>query len=54
MAAAAPQAAADAAALPFLGDDIFVLIAGELDARVLGRLRPCSLSSPPSPWPCEA
>eukprot|EP01045_Picozoa_sp_COSAG04_P016308 COSAG04_NODE_1349_length_7133_cov_9.163918_5_plen_269_part_00 len=26
------------AALPFLGDDIFVLIAAELDARMLGRL----------------
>ena len=24
--------------LPFLGDDIFVLIAAELDARMLGRL----------------
>ena len=42
MAAAAPP-------LPFLGDDIFVLIATELDARMLGRLgctaqrfwRPC-------------
>ena len=35
-AAAAPQPAA--APLPFLGDDIFVLIAAELDARMLGRL----------------
>ena len=35
-AAAAPQAAG--APLPFLGDDIFVLIAAELDARMLGRL----------------
>ena len=35
-AAAAHQAAA--APLPFLGDDIFVLIAAELDARMLGRL----------------
>ncbi len=26
------------APLPFLGDDIFVLIAAELDARMLGRL----------------
>ena len=26
------------ASLPFLGDDIFVLIAAELDARMLGRL----------------
>ena len=26
------------AALPFLGDDIFVLIAAELDTRMLGRL----------------
>ena len=34
-AAAAPQADAP---LPFLGDDIFVLIAAELDARMLGRL----------------
>merc|ERR1739841_152631 len=34
-----PQAAAAVqAALPFLGDDIFVLIATELDARMLGRL----------------
>ncbi len=33
-----PQPAAAAAALPFLGDDIFVLIAAELDARMLGRL----------------
>ena len=41
MAAAAhpqPGAAAAAAPLPFLGDDIFVLIAAELDARMLGRL----------------
>ena len=30
--------AAAAAPLPFLGDDIFVLIAAELDARMLGRL----------------
>ena len=36
--AAAPQPAAAAPALPFLGDDIFVLIAAELDARMLGRL----------------
>ena len=36
-AAAAPQPAA-AEPLPFLGDDIFVLIAAELDARMLGRL----------------
>ena len=35
---AAPQPAAAAAPLPFLGDDIFVLIAAELDARMLGRL----------------
>ena len=27
-----------AMSLPFLGDDIFVLIAAELDARMLGRL----------------
>eukprot|EP01045_Picozoa_sp_COSAG04_P045707 COSAG04_NODE_16169_length_507_cov_3.044118_1_plen_83_part_01 len=33
-----PQPAAAAPALPFLGDDIFVLIAAELDARMLGRL----------------
>ena len=26
------------ATLPFLGDDVFVLIAAELDARMLGRL----------------
>eukprot|EP01045_Picozoa_sp_COSAG04_P040308 COSAG04_NODE_11717_length_692_cov_1.730185_1_plen_59_part_01 len=32
----APQPAAPA--LPFLGDDIFALIAAELDARMLGRL----------------
>ena len=38
MAAAAPQPAAAVAPLPFLGDDIFVLIAAELDARMLGRL----------------
>ena len=38
MAAAAPQPAATAAPLPFLGDDIFVLGAAELDARMLGRL----------------
>ena len=37
-AAAATQPAAAAAPLPFLGDDIFVLIAAELDARMLGRL----------------
>eukprot|EP01045_Picozoa_sp_COSAG04_P034750 COSAG04_NODE_7741_length_1075_cov_1.170082_2_plen_50_part_01 len=38
-AAAAPQGnAAAAPPLPFLGDDIFVLIAAELDARMLGRL----------------
>ena len=37
-AAAAPQSAAAAPLLPFLGDDIFVLIAAELDARMLGRL----------------
>ena len=30
--------AAAQVALPFLGDDIFVLIAAELDARMLGRL----------------
>ena len=30
--------ASAAAPLPFLGDDIFVLIAAELDARMLGRL----------------
>ena len=34
----APLLAAEAAALPFLGDDIFVLIAAELDIRALGRL----------------
>ena len=33
--AAPPQ---PAGAAPFLGDDIFVLIAAELDARMLGRL----------------
>ena len=40
MAAAAPppQPAAASPPLPFLGDDIFVLIAAELDARMLGRL----------------
>ena len=41
MAAAAPPPQPAAAAqppLPFLGDDIFVLIAAELDARMLGRL----------------
>ena len=33
------QASAEVrASLPFLGDDIFVLIAAELDARMLGRL----------------
>ena len=37
-AAAPPPTAAAAAPLPFLGDDIFVLIAAELDARMLGRL----------------
>ena len=37
-AAATQQPAAAAAPLPFLGDDIFVLIAAELDARMLGRL----------------
>ena len=38
-AAAAPhQPAAATPPLPFLGDDIFVLIAAELDARMLGRL----------------
>eukprot|EP01045_Picozoa_sp_COSAG04_P011230 COSAG04_NODE_718_length_10851_cov_8.135231_10_plen_331_part_00 len=37
-AAAPPQPAAAAPPLPFLGDDIFVLIAAELDARMLGRL----------------
>ena len=31
-------AAAAEPPLPFLGDDIFVLIAAELDARMLGRL----------------
>eukprot|EP01045_Picozoa_sp_COSAG04_P007358 COSAG04_NODE_383_length_15420_cov_31.294432_10_plen_313_part_00 len=36
--AAAAAAAAVQAALPFLGDDIFVLIAAELDAHMLGRL----------------
>ena len=30
--------ASAAAPLPFLGDDIFVLIAAELDAHMLGRL----------------
>ena len=30
--------ASAATPLPFLGDDIFVLIAAELDARMLGRL----------------
>ena len=39
MAAAASAAHQPAEApLPFLGDDIFVLIAAELDARMLGRL----------------
>ena len=41
MEAAAAAAATQPAAsqpLPFLGDDIFVLIAAELDARMLGRL----------------
>eukprot|EP01045_Picozoa_sp_COSAG04_P013789 COSAG04_NODE_997_length_8867_cov_22.280908_4_plen_291_part_00 len=37
-AAAPPPSTAAAAPLPFLGDDIFVLIAAELDARMLGRL----------------
>ena len=37
-ATAAPQPAATTSPLPFLGDDIFVLIAAELDARMLGRL----------------
>ena len=37
-AAAVPEVAAIPAPLPFLGDDIFVLIAAELDARMLGRL----------------
>ena len=37
-AAASQPATAAQAALPFLGDDIFVLIAAELDARMLGRL----------------
>ena len=37
-AAAPPQPSAAAESLPFLGDDIFVLIAAELDARMLGRL----------------
>merc|ERR1711960_12780 len=37
-AAAPPQPAAAAESLPFLGDDIFALIAAELDARMLGRL----------------
>eukprot|EP01045_Picozoa_sp_COSAG04_P018835 COSAG04_NODE_1775_length_5604_cov_1.976022_1_plen_131_part_10 len=37
-AAPPPQAAAATAPLPFLGDDIFVLIAAGLDARMLGRL----------------
>ena len=37
-AAAAPPQAPTAPPLPFLGDDIFVLIAAELDARMLGRL----------------
>ena len=37
-AAPPPQPAAAAPPLPFLGDDIFVLIAAELDARMLGRL----------------
>ena len=37
--AAEQQAEAELqAALPFLGDDVFVLIAAELDARMLGRL----------------
>ena len=35
---AAAQPQADATPPPFLGDDIFVLIATELDARMLGRL----------------
>ena len=40
MAAAAPPQPPGTASqpLPFLGDDIFVLIAAELDARMLGRL----------------
>ena len=33
-----PPPAAAQPPLPFLGDDIFVLIAAELDARMLGRL----------------
>ena len=33
-----PPLGATQPALPFLGDDIFVLIATELDARMLGRL----------------
>ena len=37
MAAAAPPPPAEPP-LPFLGDDIFVLVAAELDARMLGRL----------------
>eukprot|EP01045_Picozoa_sp_COSAG04_P048277 COSAG04_NODE_18435_length_441_cov_2.239766_1_plen_86_part_10 len=37
-AAPQPAAAAPPPPLPFLGDDIFVLIAAELDARMLGRL----------------
>eukprot|EP01045_Picozoa_sp_COSAG04_P011626 COSAG04_NODE_754_length_10559_cov_7.049713_10_plen_56_part_01 len=38
MAAPPLEPAAATAPLPFLGDDIFVLIATELDARMLGRL----------------
>jgi hypothetical protein len=38
MEAAAPPQAAAAPPMPFLGDDIFVLIAAELEARMLGRL----------------
>merc|ERR1711960_57542 len=37
-AAIPPPLAAAQPPLPFLGDDIFVLIAAELDARMLGRL----------------
>ena len=41
--AAAAQAAAQAA-LPFLGDDVFVHIGAFLDVRMLGRLA-CEISS---------
>ena len=49
--------ASAAAPLPFLGDDIFVLIAAELDARMLGRLG-CAAQrfwrvSVPSTQPCD-